>query len=292
MASQDETKEWIESNCPLFWSLLNIKAQTSLPKGLIEYIGGGTLSEIETGKNNLATIEKYLTDLKNLCGLQTVADTYRKDLSGIDSENQLTELFCEVALCASLGNLSGKLQLHPPTRKGTYSDCLFEVGGFAIYGEVKRYRDPWLYIEKPGEVPNEKIPYSRSISKSPPGEKPHDSARPRAMDLRSKLRDVHRQFPDGSLNILFIFHHSLGETQNYLVQTLFGDANFFTKGDDFELGPDGLFSVEEWRNISACYLARNTVSGVIFPSRWKNPRALSGIPEPLLEVLSSKHNKE
>jgi len=58
MASQDELKKWIESNCPLFWSLLNIKAKTSLPKGLIEYIGTGTPSEIETGRNNLETPEK------------------------------------------------------------------------------------------------------------------------------------------------------------------------------------------------------------------------------------------
>lgn len=284
MGDQEEIKEWIESSFPLLWSLLNPKAQRSLPKGLMEYIGPDSPSGNEAVKY-LASIESCLADLKDLCGWKSVGDNYRKPLSGATSENQVVELFCEIAVCASVGKFSGKLQLHPQTEKGTHSDCLFEVRGFAIYGEVKRYPDPWPYIENPGKVPNENIPYGRSITESPPGEKPHDSARPRSMDLRSKLRNVHRQFPDGSLNILFIFHHSLGETEKYLRQALFGNANFFATGDDLKLGPDGLFSVEEWRNISACYLARATESGVIFPFGWKNPRALSGIPKCVLEAL-------
>lgn len=282
------SKKWIKSKCPLFWSLLNIKAQTNLPKGLTEYIGAGTPSEIETGMNNLATIERHLTDLKNLCGLKTVRDTYRRDLSGADSENQLAELFCEIALCASLGKLSGKLQLRPSTGKGTYSDCLFNFHGFDIFAEVKRYVDPWPYIEKPGDSLKEDIPYSRSITQRLSGEKPHDSARPRSMDIRSKLQDVHRQFPEGRLNILFIFHRSLGDTRRYLTQALFGDSNFFKNEGGFVLESDGLFYLEEWRNISACCLASfNPNSEAILPFIWKNPRAFVEIPEPVLTTLSS-----
>ena len=286
MVNQDELKEWIESNCPLFWSLLNIKAQRTVPKGLVEYICTGTLSEIEAGRSNLATIEKCLTDLNNLCDWKTVGDNYRRDLSGVDSVNQLAELFCEIALCSSLGKLSGKLQLHPPTGKGKFSDCIFNLHGFDIYAEAKRYADPWPHIEKPGDVSNEKAPYSRSIAKRPSHEKPHDSARPRSMDLRSKLRDVHRQFPERRLNILFVFHRSLGDTRRYLTQALFGDSNFFKNAGEFVLESDGLFYLEEWRNISAFCLARvNSDSDVIFPFAWKNPRALLEMPKPVLDTL-------
>jgi hypothetical protein len=291
MASQDEPKKWFRSNCPLFWSFLNKKAQTNIPKGLIEYISSGTPSEIETGRDNLTIIEKYLTDLKNLCGLKTVGDTYRRDLSGVDSANRLAELSCEIALCASLGNLSGKLTLRPSTGKGTYSDCLFNPHGFDIFAEAKRYVDPWPYIEKLGDGVKEDVPCSRSITQRPSGEKPNDSARPRSMDLRSKLRDVHRQFPEESLNILFLFHYSpaggLIYPKRYITQALLGDSNFSKNEREFVLESDGLFYVEEWRNISACYLSRlNPGSGVIFPFVWKNPRAQLEIPKSVLEALS------
>jgi hypothetical protein len=129
-----------------------MKAQTNLPMALIGYLGVGTPSEIETGRNNLATIERHLAGLKNLCGLKTVGDTYRRDLSGVDSESQLAELFCEIALCASLGDISGKLQLRPSTGKGTHSDCLFDLHNFDVFAEAKRYADPWPHIEKPGDT--------------------------------------------------------------------------------------------------------------------------------------------
>ena len=107
------------------------------------------------------------------------------------------------------------------------------------------------------------------------------------MDLRSKLRDVYRQFPEKTLNILFIFHSSYGETQKYITQALFGDSNFFRTEDDFVLEADGLFSIDKWSNISACCLARvNPDSEIIYPFAWKNPRALTEIPRRVLEALS------
>lgn len=286
MVTCDNFKLWIKSNCPLFWSLLNNKAQRNLPKGLVEYISEGTPSEVEAGKKNLISIEKHLTDLEKLCSFKALGDNYRRDFSGVDSEIRLAELFCEVALCASAGNLFGKLQLRPPTGKGTYSDCLFNIHGFDIYGEAKRYADPWPHIEKPGNPLDKIIPYKRSISKRPLDEKPDDSARPRSMVLRSKLRDVPRQFPKNSINILFVFHSSLSESKRYLTQALFGDANFFNNGDNLVLEPDGLFASKEWRNISACCLARvNSNSKVIFTFFWKNPRAFMEIPKPVLAVF-------
>lgn len=292
MMDQNELKKWLASECPLTWSLLNKQAQKNLPSGLIEYIGTGTISKIEDGKHNVKKIEKYLIDLKRLCGLKAVGDTYRRDFSGVNSEKQLAELFCEIALCTSLGNLSSKLQLRPSTGKGTYSDALFNLHGFNIFAEAKRYDDPWPHIDKPGDDPQKLIPYSRSIVQKPLGTERHDSARPRSMELRSKLRDVHKQFQEGKLNILFVFHSSFAETIRYLTQTFFGDSNFFNNDQQFVLEPDGLFYLEEWQNISACCLARIYAgSDIIFPFIWKNPRALLQIPRPVLETLG-RHNQD
>ena len=76
------------------------------------------------------------------------------------------------------------------------------------------------------------------------------------MDLRCKLRHVPRQFPNGTINVLFVFHPSLGETRKYITQALFGDSAFHQTDSDYRLEIDGLFSVDEWQNISACCLAR------------------------------------
>lgn len=288
MVNQGDLKVWIEGNFPKLWQLLNAKAKRRLPTGLIEYLGRGCPSEIEAGREHISSIERYLTDLVNVCGWQEVANKYRRDLSGVNSENQVAELFCEIALCASLGRCAKKLELRPPTGKGTYSDCLFNLNGFDIYGEAKRYVDPWPHIERIGDSSNKKIPYNRSISKTPSGAKPDDSARPRSMDLRGKLRDVHRQLPDGTLNVLFVFHSSLGQSKRYLTQALFGDSNFSETDSGFILQGDGLFSLDDWQNISACCLCRvNPDSKVDFTFFWKNPRANIELPEPVYTELKA-----
>ncbi len=283
-------KVWIKENCQQLHGMLNTKARNKLPLGLVEYLEGGSKSK--TGRDNLSSIERHLSNLVNICGFKMVADNYRRDLSGVNSENQVSELFCEIALCASLGEYSQNLKLRPPTDKGTNSDCLFNLSGFNIYGEAKRYVDPWPYIESIGDNSNKKVPDKRSISQAPNGKKPNDSARPRSMDLRSKLRDVHKQLPDLSLNILFVFHHSYAESHKYITQVLFGDNNFFQTDSDYTLEKDGLFSIDEWQNISACCLSRvNPDSKVVFPFLWKNPRASIKLPEVVYnELINSKHN--
>lgn len=272
-------QEWIEANCTILWSLLNTQAQKALPQGLIEYTGGG--NEIERIENNLRPIENVLGELEGICGFKFLGETYRRDFSGVTSGNQVEDLFCELSTCASLGKISDKkkLTLRPPTVKGTYSDCLSQIHGFKIYSEVKRYRDPWPpIIGNPG---SKQIPNKRSIGKS--HEKPFDTARPRSMDLKSKLHDLHRQFPDRTINVLFIFHQSLGESQRYLTQAFFGDNNFFS-GDNYVLYADGLFSKEEWRNISACCFSYFKMdSSVTFQYFWKNPRAYSELPKIVLD---------
>ncbi len=287
--NQGDLKVWLEDNCQMFWQMLNTKAKTRLPTGLVEYIGIGSQSEIDAGRDHILSIERQLNLLSNEFGWKNVSDKYRRDLSGLNSENQVAELFCEIALCASLAKHAQNIELRPSTGKGTYSDCLFNVKGLDIYGEAKRYVDPWPHIERIGDSKNDKkIPYKRSISKAPPVEKPNDSARPRSMDLRSKLSDVHKQFPDGTLNILFVFHPSFGESKRYFTQALFGDSNFFKMDSGFVLESDGLFSLDDWKNISACCLCRvnqDSKAGFIF--FWKNPRADIELPEVVRKELQA-----
>jgi len=283
MPRNEQLKDRIQTYSPTFWTLLNNKAQKNLPGALIQYISKGSSSKIEA---TLKTIEKCLKELGRLCGLKAIGDNYRKDLSGVNSENRLAELFFEIAICTALGKISGRLQLHPPTDKGTYSDCLFHIQGFDMYAEVKRYVDPWPLIKKPGYESNKKVPYSRSIVKSSPSEKPQNSARPRYMDIRSKLHDVHKQFPERTLNILFVSDNPLNKTKRSLTQALFGESNFFKNAGEFVLKADGLFYLEEWHNISACCLARiNANLDVIFRFAWRNPYALSEIPKAVLDTL-------
>jgi hypothetical protein len=98
-------------------------------------------------------------------------------------------------------------------------DGCFEVAGSTVYLEAKRYEDPWPSLT--GSTP-------RSIA-----EKPEDKAvgatRPRSMVLFSKLRaeSIPDKFPVGTVNLLFLFHPSLGETQRYVQSALYGESNFF-----------------------------------------------------------------
>lgn len=285
---QDKLVEWLNTNCPLFWSFLNKKAQASLPKGIIDYIGTGSSDEIETGRSNFKIIEKYLSELVSFCGNQKVGDNYRRDLSGTSSEQTLAEIFCEIVLCAKVGSYSRALELHPETGKGTFSDCQFFVNGSEIFGEVKRYQDSWPYIVKETESKDQTIPFSRSIYKSSSDEKTSsNTARPRHMDIQSKLENVHRQLPNGTKNILFVFLPSLGQPKNYLVQALLGEVNFLRSENELALEPDGLFAKEEWKNISACCFARaNHKSAVIFPVIIENPNADNSIPKDIVKYLS------
>jgi hypothetical protein len=219
-----------------------------LPKGLVEYIGEGEASEIDAGRCNLKAIEHTLSALLDHWTYKTVVDAYRRDLSGIGTATQLAELLCEIALCASIENLSETLQLRPATGKGTHSDFLAKINAYELYGESKRYEDPWPCSANPHEPVIPKVPYKRSITQKFTEQRPTDSACPRSMDLRNKLQNVPRQFPDQTLNILFVFHRSfVGESRSYMTQTLLGDANFFSAENTCALESDGLFAIEEWR---------------------------------------------
>jgi hypothetical protein len=290
-------EEWNKINCPTVWKLLNNKAKSHLPNGLRDYIYSGNDAQIEAGKENLLSIDLFLAELERSCGEKEVADKYSKSLSKLKQESQFSELFCEIALCAFLAKESDSLHLRPPTGKGTYSDCIFNMCSCEVFGEVKRYVDPWPPIRTVEETRRKPILNRRSISKTRNGKKPKDTARPRSMDLRKKLCDVYKQFPDEAINILFLFHSSFGESQRYITQALCGDRNFFRDSDEYQLEDDGLFSRDEWRNISSCCLVRyNRGLGVGFSSLWLNPNANNECPVSIIGKIKlwleqSKNNE-
>jgi hypothetical protein len=119
-----------------------------------------------------------------------------------------------------------------------------QLAGQTVYCEAKRYEDPW---------PNTEGPSSRAIVKSPPDEEATEAMRPRHMDLQSKLKRVPQQFPQESLNILFVFHLSLAESAKYLQQSLFGETTFSIESTEVCLKEDGLFAIEDWNVRTLCH---------------------------------------
>ena len=134
---QDELTGWLTLNCPVFVSLLNQKAKRNLPNGINDYLSKGSESEIEAGRINFLTIESFLSELIAYSSEKEVGDNYRRDLSNVSTEQTLSEIFCEIALCVKVGSYSGSIMLRPITGKGTHSDCKFHINGSEIYGEVK-----------------------------------------------------------------------------------------------------------------------------------------------------------
>lgn len=213
-----------------------------------------------------------------------MADAYRSRISAVATEYQLAELLCEIALVSALSDISSNPpELQPKGKKGK-CDVRVILDGVDLYGEVKRLADTW----EGGK---------RSIVKS----KEHDhSLRPRAMDLASKLKNVHEQLPEGSLNILFLFHSSGGSTHLYIQLALFGDppatgrahllgiASTFDRSVQPALGADGLYASAEWQNISACVHVRIKLDGSLSIERiWRNPNAGVVVPDSIERKLLS-----
>jgi hypothetical protein len=69
---------------------------------------------------------------------------------------------------------------------------------------------------------------------------------------------------------------------------MLGETNFFREEQDLVLEEDGLFTKDEWRNISACCLARAyPESKVIFPAILENPRAQNPVPADVIKKIKS-----
>ena len=144
-----------------------------------------------------------------------------------------------------------------------------------MYGEVKRLADAWE-----GGV--------RSIAKTLHGPKPALASRPRAMDLFSKLEEVPGQFPQSTMNILFLFHPSVWNSPVYIKQALFGDASGFDESPNPQVHDDGLFCLSEWREVTACAHSRINEDGSLsIVQVWRNPNANTVLPEDVLQRVAS-----
>lgn len=263
---------FLKRKCPRLWALLNQRARRNPPKGIREFLSGELASE---GQRHLRLADARVSNLIAKTSETIVGDAYRRDFSGVDTENQLAELLCEITLADAVGGISSiPPVLRPMTRNANQCDVMVIIEGRELYGEAKRLADSWLGG-------------ARSIAKLPPGAKPRDVDRPRAMDLSSKLKEAHEQFPRGGLNVLFLFHPSVWNTPVYIRQALFGDAAGFDETTQPNLHDDGLYALPEWQEISACaYSCVNQDGTFSVVQIWRNPRANAPLPDTIAQRLA------
>ena len=107
------------------------------------------------------------------------------------------------------------------------------------------------------------------------------------MDLFSKLKEVHTQFPENTLNVVFLFHPSVWNSPVYIKQALFGDASGLDESTEISLYDDGLFALDEWQKIAACAYSRVNTDGTFrIVQIWTNPKANVFLPENVRERLA------
>ena len=185
--------------------------------------------------------------------------------------DQLAALFCEIAFCAALSALSKMPPcLRPPSsRPGrhTQSDIRLQVAGLPVYAGVKRYTDPWLWEQG--------LPSDR------------DELQPSDLYRRLQEGKVPEQFPEHTVNLVFVFHRSFNK-KDTLEQALFGWGAVRLRplclpAEHQQV--DGLFARENWQDISGCCLCR--VSGVKRQVLhiWENPWAAVPIPSRVHSAL-------
>lgn len=267
------SRVFVETKCPRIWALLNERAKRTLPKGIDEFVSGESSAD---GRTLLLSAEARVAALIAKTSDATVSDAYRRDMSGVNSEHKLAELLCEITLVDAIASVSdSKPVLRPATRNGKRCDARVVLAGREVYGEVKRLADVWG-----GGV--------RSIAKTLNGPGPAHATRPRAMDLFSKLKGVPTQFPQGAVNVLFLFHPSVWNSPLYIKQALFGDASGFDESPVPQLHNDGLFYLSEWREVTACAHSRANEDGSMSIVKvWRNPNADAVLPEAVFQRIAS-----
>ena len=72
----------------------------------------------------------------------------------------------------------------------------------------------------------------------------------------------------------------------YMKQALFGDVSGLAASDEPALHEDGLFTLNEWRTVTACAHAQVDPEGKLSVVRiWRNPQANVLLPENVREGL-------
>jgi hypothetical protein len=301
MIDDTSLRDWLSNNCCDIWSLLHSQARRRLPHGFVEYLS--PLSEaqldklvpknlpplpagfpslvqerqqhaqqrIREGRQHLREANECVKRLIEVCGRKAVQDIYRQDLSNAATEDQLAECLCDIAFCAAVSALSSTPpRLRPPSGRlglNTRCDVQLQIAGIPVYGEVKRYPDPWL--RGPG---------------APAGK---EELQP--IDLYSKLRKVPEQVPVGTVNLVFVLHSSFNK-QETLEQALLGWREDRLPPASPEPGPPkeaGLFAREEWRDISGCCLCQVTESKLQLLYLWNNPHTHVPLPQAMHELLKT-----
>lgn len=276
----------LQKKYPGLWSLLNNKAQVSLPQGILEYLTKTNYKR--RSWKSLEIPEKYINHLIMTCGLKTVQDTYRRDLSSVTDENAFLNFTHEIIACSSMAALNPDIGFRPKSGKGK-CDFSLPVEGITLYGEVKRWPDNyWLK--------NISEPKSRLIFKTSPSDAKINTRMPRSKELYGKLIEATRQFSEGNVNVILLFTPSFGEELRQLQQTLFGDKNYFREPDKVTLEDDGFFATKEGKVIAGCYSCRldcylepEVVGIFLFPRSWQNPKATVSLPSSV-ETLFKRYD--
>src|SRR4051812_15311628 len=86
---------FVKKSCPHIWALLNERAKRTPPKGIVEFISGKWGSE---GRRQLRSANKTIPSLIEKTSATVVGDAYRRDFSGVSTEQQLAEFLCEITL--------------------------------------------------------------------------------------------------------------------------------------------------------------------------------------------------
>lgn len=226
--------------------------------------------QINDSKRYLQSADKAIGELLDKApNRKTIENGYKNDLSGVDTADQLAQFLCEITLASSLAKLSNiPPQIHPRINEGRNMkgcDVMVNIEGFDVYAEAKRYED-------------KSKTHNRSISQ-------------RCHDLCSKIngdRPVPDQFPDGTINILFVFQSSFLDSEenikDYIEQTLCG---FTDNSVNPPLHEDGLFSLDKWQKVSACCYVRIEQNKTFKMIKiWENPNANKPVPPVVLRRLS------
>jgi hypothetical protein len=266
----------LQDNYPGLWSLLNKRAQASLPPGILEYL----TKDGDQGRSwqSIEIPEKYINQLVRICGINTAVNAYRRDLSSVTNENAFLNFLYEIIACSSMAALTPGIGLRPKSGKGE-CDFSLPVEGVTVYGEVKRWPDNYL-LKNPSE------PKKRLIFKLSADSVNNDTRMPRSMELYGKLIEATRQFSEGNINVIFLFTPtSVGDVLQPLQQALFGDINYSREADKVTLEDDGFFATEEGKVIGTCYACRldcylepNVRDIFLFPESWRNPNAIVPLP--------------
>jgi hypothetical protein len=265
---------WVQRQCPALWGILNTRAQIHLPPGIVEHLSRpGALA----GRANLKAVNRLVDKLVRRLGETSVAAAYRRDLSGIGSEDALRDLLCEISLGAELSVLTDQIVLRPKVG-GRRSDLRAKIGGHEVWAEVKRYEDRWLTRES--------LRLGRALTMRGYRHFGRTVLIPRSQELRQKLdASVPEQLPEDAIGVLFLFHSgSLGRDEQWIAGALFGDAYSLGGLTDAKQGighkSNGLFVLQRWQRVSACCWVR------IMPDTrrarllrmWHNPLATRVLP--------------